>query len=84
MITTVNQGLHAYKNEVQKYKKFLDGLDRRYPGLAADNVMGRLSTPDYNQLLEWNHKLAGMRLALGLTKAEDKAIDAEFGIPTAA
>jgi hypothetical protein len=83
LITTVNQGIENYKEEVRKYGKWLERLKKRYPMLTPDNAMGLLDNPYYNELLEWNYKLAGMRLALGITKAEDKSIDVECGIAPA-
>ena len=86
MITTVAQGLENYKTEVRKYAAWVAGIRKRFAGLGipAADITHLLDGPDYNKAVQWNAKLEGMRLALGITKAEDKAIDAECGIPAAA
>lgn len=76
MIKSVEEGLETYKEELRKYKTCTDKLNQQY----QHKSLFYFDWADYDKVIEWNAKLEGMILALGLTKSEEEKIDREVGI----
>ena len=68
--------IDRYRKELRAYKVWSDGCKSMYGSLE---VLG-WDEADFRKIMNWNEKLDGMVLVLGLTKSEVSGIDAEVGI----
>jgi len=76
MYQSVTQCLEVYKQELTKYKKWLDESRVKYGGEVAPSRFGER---DFDKVRGWNVCLRGMTATLGLTQEEIAVIDAEIG-----
>lgn len=80
MYTKIEQGIEAYKKELQDYLIYTKQVKESYGIKDTNDFLGKVGNFDYQKTMEWNKKLEGMTLALGLNEEEIKKIDSEFGI----
>ena len=85
MFTKIEESLSVYRQELSSYARYAEkvkeNLARQTTEKETTRPNGIVSTRDYEKLVAWGHKLRGMILVLGLTKAEEIALDEECGVP---
>jgi hypothetical protein len=69
-------GVEAYKDELRKYKQWLDGVKGKYSfEITSFDQLDRVHA---KEAAEWNRDLAKMRESVEMTQAEEDAIDKEI------
>jgi hypothetical protein len=75
MFATIEEGIEVYKKEIKDFRKWYKDLGYE----TLDDMLSKISKGDknsveYKTLHEKANRLYGMKIALGITKQDDKEI----------
>jgi len=72
--------IETYKEELRDYDKWLCEIKKQYHCTKENPLrpMEQLGGSDYDKILKWNEKIAGMETILGLSKSEIKKYEDEI------
>jgi hypothetical protein len=75
MFATIEEGLELYKKEIRSFRKWYKDLGYE----TLNDMLTKISKGDknsleYKDLYEKTNRLYGMKIALGITKKDDKEI----------